>query len=140
MPPSASIRIQESRYGVVFRLPDGLGAGAAAGASCCCAKALVNEKLTISAPDPRNLVNLVLSGVRPVEGERSPIMPGFADSMNDAQIASLLKYLRARFGKRAAWGDLGKIIEDARRTQTVFLQTSSGPYNPPAEASQRDKR
>ena len=93
----------------------------------------------ISAPDPRNLVNLVLSGVRPVEGERSPIMPGFADSMNDAQIASLLNYLRARFGKRAAWGDLGKIIEDARRTQTVFLQTSSGPYNPPAEASQRDK-
>ena len=29
---------------------------------------------TISGPDPRNLANIVLSGVRPVEGERSPIM------------------------------------------------------------------
>ena len=32
----------------------------------------------ISAPDARNVANIVLSGVRPVEGERSPIMPGFA--------------------------------------------------------------
>ena len=48
----------------------------------------------ISGPDPRNLANIVLSGVRPVEGERSPIMPGFAASMSDAQIAALLNYLR----------------------------------------------
>src|SRR5213596_1261530 len=51
MLPSASIRIQESRKGDVFKLPGGLGAGAAAGASCC-AKAPVSEKLTISAPPP----------------------------------------------------------------------------------------
>ena len=40
----------------------------------------------ISSPDPRNAANIVLSGVRPVEGERSPIMPGFAASMNDEQM------------------------------------------------------
>ena len=40
----------------------------------------------LSSPDPRNAANIVLSGVRPVEGERSPIMPGFAASMNDDQI------------------------------------------------------
>ena len=39
----------------------------------------------ISAPDARNAANIVLSGVRPVEGERSPIMPGFAASMSDVQ-------------------------------------------------------
>ena len=93
----------------------------------------------ISAPDARNLANIVLSGVRPIEGERSPIMPGFADSMNDAQIATLLNYLRARFSKQPAWTGLEKTIEDARRTQTVFLQTSAGPYNAPAEPIQRDK-
>jgi mono/diheme cytochrome c family protein len=94
---------------------------------------------TISAPDARNAANIVLSGVRPIEGERSPIMPGFAASMDAGQIAALLNYLRARFSNQPAWSDLAKTIEDARRTQTVFLQTSSGPRNAPAEATQRDK-
>jgi mono/diheme cytochrome c family protein len=93
----------------------------------------------ISAPDARNAANIVLSGVRPIEGERSPIMPGFADSMSDAQIATLLNYLRARFSKGPAWTGVEKTIEDARRTQTVFLQTSPGANNAPAEAAQRDK-
>jgi mono/diheme cytochrome c family protein len=93
----------------------------------------------ISSPDPRNAVNIVLSGVRPVEGERSPIMPGFASNMNDGQIASLLNYLRARFSNQPAWTGVEKTIEDARRTQTVFLRTSPEPYNVPADPTQRDK-
>jgi mono/diheme cytochrome c family protein len=93
----------------------------------------------LSSPDPRNAANIVLSGVRPVEGERSPIMPGFADSMNDAQIASLLNYLRARFSDQPAWTGIDNAVADARRTQTVFLQTSPGPSNAPADATQRDK-
>ena len=48
----------------------------------------------IASPDPRNATNIVLSGVRPVAGERSPIMPGFADNMSNAQIVALLRYLR----------------------------------------------
>jgi mono/diheme cytochrome c family protein len=93
----------------------------------------------ISAPDARNAANIVLSGVRPVEGERSPIMPGFAASMDDGQIAALLNYLRARFSNQPAWPGVEKTIEDARRTQTVFLQTSPGPHNAPADPTQRDK-
>jgi mono/diheme cytochrome c family protein len=93
----------------------------------------------LSSPDARNAANLVLSGVRPVEGERSPIMPGFAASMSDAQIAALLNYLRTRFGKQPEWAGVEKTVADARRTQTVFLQTSVGPENAPADASQRDK-
>src|SRR6185369_13679527 len=80
----------------------------------------------ISAPDARNAANIVLSGVRPVEGERSPIMPGFAASMDDGQIASLLDYLRARFSHAPAWTGVESTIADARRSQTVFLQTSPG--------------
>jgi mono/diheme cytochrome c family protein len=93
----------------------------------------------ISGPDPRNVVNIVLSGIRPVLGERSPIMPGFAASMNDQQIAALLNYLRARFSQQPAWTGIAKTIEDARTTQTVFLQTSAGPHNAPADPTQRDK-
>ena len=93
----------------------------------------------MSAPDPRNAANVILSGIRPVDGERSPIMPGFASSMTDAQIAALLSYLRARFSKQPAWTDVEKNVHDARRTQTVFLQTSPGPHNAPADSMQRDK-
>jgi mono/diheme cytochrome c family protein len=93
----------------------------------------------ISSPDPRNAINIVLSGVRAVEGERSPIMPGFAASMNDDQISALLRYLRARFSNQPEWTGVAKTVADARRAQTVFLQTSSGPHNAPADATQRDK-
>jgi mono/diheme cytochrome c family protein len=93
----------------------------------------------ISGPDPRNAANTVLSGVRPVEGERSPIMPGFASSMSDSQIANLLQYLRSRFSNQPPWTDVEKTVADARRTQTVFLQKSPGPYRAPADPSQREK-
>jgi mono/diheme cytochrome c family protein len=93
----------------------------------------------ISAPDPRNLVNIVLSGVRPVAGERSPIMPGFANSMDDAQIAVLANYLRSRFSHLAAWTDVEKTVEEARRTETALLQSSAGARNAPADPTQRDK-
>jgi mono/diheme cytochrome c family protein len=94
---------------------------------------------TISGPDPRNLANIVLSGIRPVEGERSPIMPGFADSMSDAQIATLLNYLRSRFSTQPAWTDVETIVADARRTHTSFLETTAGARNAPADSSRKDK-
>jgi mono/diheme cytochrome c family protein len=93
----------------------------------------------ISAPDPRNVANIVLSGIPPVEGERSPIMPDFASSMTDEQISVLLNYLRARFSNQPAWTGVEKTVRDARLSQTVFLQTSPGPHNAPADPMQRDK-
>jgi len=93
----------------------------------------------ISASDPRNLANIVIAGVQPVAGERSPIMPGFGNSMDDGQIAALLGYLRGRFGRGAAWTNVEEIVKQARQTQTAYLQTSAGPQNAPADAAQRDK-
>jgi hypothetical protein len=66
-------------------------------------------------------------------------MPGFAASMSDVQTSVLLNYLRSRFSDQPAWAGVEKAVEDARRAQTVFLQTSVGPRNAPSEASQRDK-
>jgi mono/diheme cytochrome c family protein len=76
----------------------------------------------ISGPDPRNLANIVLAGIRPVAGERSPIMPGFAASMDDGQIVALLNFLRSRFSKEPPWTGVEKTVEDARRTQTALLK------------------
>jgi mono/diheme cytochrome c family protein len=94
----------------------------------------------LSAPDPRNAANIILSGIRPVQGERSPIMPGFADSMTDTQAAALLDYLRSRFSNRPAWTGVEKIVQEARRVQTVFLETSPVPPNAAADFIQRDNR
>jgi mono/diheme cytochrome c family protein len=93
----------------------------------------------IASPDPRNLVNIVLSGVGAVEGERGPIMPGFAASMNDAQMVALLNYLRTRFSKQPDWSGLDKTVQDARLTQTVSLPISPELRNAPADPSQRGK-
>jgi mono/diheme cytochrome c family protein len=90
----------------------------------------------VTSPNPRNLANIVLAGVPAVAGERGPIMPGFASSMTDAQVASLLHYLRARFSKEQPWTGVEKIVADARRTQTALLQNSAGPRNAPADPSQ----
>jgi len=76
----------------------------------------------LSAPDPRNAANIILSGIRPVAGERSPIMPGFADSMSDEQIAAVLNDLRARFGNRPAWSGVEQVVRDARHSETTLLQ------------------
>src|SRR5262249_35482894 len=93
----------------------------------------------ISADDPRNLANIVLSGVRPVEGERSPIMPGFAAAMDDRQVVALLEYLRSRFGRQAAWSDLEKTAAEARRTQPAYVKNPAGRTKAPADPAQRDK-
>jgi len=93
----------------------------------------------INGPDPRNAANTILTGLRPVPGERSPIMPPFASSMSNDQLVALLKYLRARFSDQPAWTGLEKIVADARLTQTAALQASAGPRNAPADPTQRDK-
>lgn len=90
----------------------------------------------LSAPDPRNAANVILGGIRPVGGERSPVMPGFANSMTDDEVAALLKYLRSRVSSQPAWTGIEQTVRDARQTETVFLQTSPDGGG----STQRDKR
>jgi mono/diheme cytochrome c family protein len=101
----------------------------------------INLRLStaLSAPDPRNAANIILSGIRSVGGERSPIMPGFANSMTDDQISALLNYLRGRFSAQPAWTGIEQIVRDARQTETVSLQSPSGPSSAPGSSTQRDK-
>jgi mono/diheme cytochrome c family protein len=93
----------------------------------------------VGGPDPRNLANIVLSGVSPREGERSPIMPGFSGSMTDDQIVAVLSYLRARFSNQPAWTGVGQVVAEARRTRMAQLPTAAGPRQAPVQPVQRDK-
>ena len=68
----------------------------------------------ISGPSADNLVNIVLYGLPAAEAARAPIMPGFAGAMNDAQVAALVRYLRARFSDKGPWTDILKSVHDAR--------------------------
>lgn len=71
----------------------------------------------ITGPSARNLVNVVLYGLPAAEAARSPIMPGFAASLNDRQIAALAAYLRARFTNKPDWKDIDKTVREARRAE-----------------------
>jgi nicotinate dehydrogenase subunit B len=70
---------------------------------------------TLHATRPDNLIRVILEGI---DGHANPqlgLMPGFAASMDDAQAASLLRYLRARFApNRAPWTGLEAHISRIR--------------------------
>jgi mono/diheme cytochrome c family protein len=87
----------------------------------------------IHAPDGRNVVNITLAGLPPAEGERSPLMPGFAGAMSEPQLVSLLDYLRMRFGEAQPWADIRKIVQDRLSGEEKFdVQASDGEQTSPA--------
>jgi len=67
-----------------------------------------------SGPSARNVVNVVLWGLPAAEGQRSPIMPGFINTMTDQQLESLLRYVRQRFSEKPPWEGINQEINDAR--------------------------
>jgi mono/diheme cytochrome c family protein len=83
----------------------------------------------LSAPEPRNAALTILQGLAPREGERSPIMPAFAATLSDAQLAALLDYLRSRFSARPPWTDLAGQVAQARAA--TVQRTASDSSSPP---------
>lgn len=67
-----------------------------------------------NGPTARNLINVVLWGLPPSNGLRSPIMPGFSEAMSDEQLRALVTYVRQRFGDGPAWTNIDQDIRDAR--------------------------
>ncbi len=62
--------------------------------------------IALSLPTPQNLIHITLEGIPPRDGEASRIMPGFAGSLTDAQVVSLLAYLRSDVAHKPPWPDL----------------------------------
>jgi mono/diheme cytochrome c family protein len=71
----------------------------------------------VNLPDPRNLIRIILDGIMPEEGERGPIMPGFADALTDQQVVVLAGYVRAHFTDLPAWPDLATRVSQIREEE-----------------------
>lgn len=85
----------------------------------------------VSAPSAQNLVNVILDGVPAAEAAHSPIMPGFAASLSDGQVAALVRYLRSRFSDQPPWTDIEASVHAARTArQTLGAAPSSQGASP----------
>jgi mono/diheme cytochrome c family protein len=71
---------------------------------------------SVNAPDPRNVLHIVLEGIWPESGEKGALMPGFEGALTDEQLGSLLAYLRVHFADRPPWPDISRqaraIVQD----------------------------
>lgn len=81
----------------------------------------LNTNLHSARPD--NLLRILLDGIAtPARPALGP-MPGFRDSLNDEQIATLVRYLRARFApEQPAWHDIEATLARLRRRSAEVFQ------------------
>ncbi|HET9652304.1 MAG TPA: cytochrome c [Usitatibacter sp.] len=68
----------------------------------------------VAGESPLNLVNVILYGLPPAEGQSAPLMPGFAGALTDAQVADLARWMRARFTRKGPWQDVEAVVRKAR--------------------------
>ncbi|OYO29908.1 cytochrome c [Janthinobacterium sp. PC23-8] len=68
----------------------------------------------VSAPDPSNLIQVILHGVGKDEGLPGALMPAFAHALSDADIVQLAAYLRRSRSHRPAWTGLEATVARVR--------------------------
>jgi mono/diheme cytochrome c family protein len=85
-----------------------------------------------NGPNARNVTDVILWGLPAQDEQRRPIMPGFAGTLNDRQLADLLAYVRARFSDKPAWTDVDKDIREARAGGSRIYPAPSPPSKPAA--------
>ncbi len=92
----------------------------------------------VTGPSAANLINIVLYGLPASEAGRGPIMPAFANAMNDAQLAALVRYLRAHFSGKGPWNDIEQSVRAARSSQrAATVSALPAGQAPPAGTTQR---
>lgn len=74
------------------------------------------QTTSVNAPDPRNVIHIVLSGIWPQSGDAGPLMPGFASELTLQQTTVLIEYLRSRFSVRPAWTDVPEQLRTIARS------------------------
>ncbi|HWZ40017.1 MAG TPA: molybdopterin cofactor-binding domain-containing protein [Bradyrhizobium sp.] len=74
----------------------------------------LNSNLHSAQPD--NLIQVILHGIRQPAFSDLGYMPAFKDSMNDAQIAELVSFLRRQFApNKPAWNDVPSAVSRIRQ-------------------------
>jgi mono/diheme cytochrome c family protein len=70
---------------------------------------------TVNAPDPNNLVKVVLWGIDPApRGVLDRNMPGRATQITDEQMTALTQFVRARFSKLPPWQQVPDTVRSVR--------------------------
>lgn len=70
----------------------------------------------MTVPTSMNLVRITLEGIFPPEGEAGRWMPGFANSLTEAQARELIDYIRSEFGRLPPWPDVRQQVEQVRKS------------------------
>ena len=74
----------------------------------------------VHAARPDNLIRVILDGIPAPAAVDLGDMPAFRDSLNDGQIADLVRYIRSTFAPEApAWDGVEKTIARLRAAQTT---------------------
>ena len=68
----------------------------------------------VQAPEPGSVVRAIMNGIRPPVGALGRSMPAFGPQMSDAEIATLVKFVRARYSTRGEWSRVEDSVKDAR--------------------------
>ncbi|ARP94947.1 cytochrome [Bordetella genomosp. 13] len=73
----------------------------------------LNTSLHSDRPD--NLIQVILHGIAEPASASLGYMPAFGGSLNDAQVAELVEYMRARFApQRPGWDDVARRVGELR--------------------------
>jgi mono/diheme cytochrome c family protein len=87
----------------------------------------------VSAPDPQNIINVVLFGIPPADGESSAVMPAFGNALSDADLSALLRYLRSQFSNQPQWDGVEEKIAATRSgAHAVVVRPADGIERSPA--------
>lgn len=70
--------------------------------------------IAVHNPQPANLLNIVLDGIAPLEGERGRWMPAFSGALTDDQLVALAAFLRRAAANEPPWPDLPGAVRKAR--------------------------
>lgn len=82
--------------------------------------------LGLHGESPRNLINVVLHGLGPGQGETSPVMPGYAGALDEDQVVDLVTWLRANLTDEGPWPDFRKLVREARAMDRSMLDFPPG--------------
>jgi mono/diheme cytochrome c family protein len=86
----------------------------------------LSMSMGLAGESPRNLINVILHGLPPSQGETMPMMPGYAGAMSDAQVTTLVDWMRANLTDRAPWPDYSKAIRESRAMTPDMLDFPPG--------------
>ena len=113
-------RNDEERYGLRRYLAVCGGCHENPGATAEAAQSPIGLSAAIWMDEPDNIVRIVLDGITRNGLPAGPAMPGFREQLDDADIATIIEYLRKSRTTQPAWGKI-----EARVTRVRVRSASS---------------